>query len=216
MYQEEFSKIEKSEYPNPTEKYEIPKIELSDIEEAEVYKVTENPDKEYIEYREPTKLIKEVEKESLIESNNCPQEITQEFQESTFKEKFTSWQYIALINLLCKQKENGLMITINYRSLGTTALAGFFADWRTVIGSAEKIFQSAFNFPQVVYVELHFYNPYLDEFGNRYLKHEVTMSVDRELAEKINWENITENMFWSLLSKRGLIERVDGEEIRDN
>jgi hypothetical protein len=42
------------------------------------------------------------------------------------------------------------------------------------------------------------------------------MSMDRELAKNINWENITENMFWSLLSKRGLIERVDGEEIRDN
>ena len=106
------------------------------------------------------------------------------------------------------------MINLDYRSLDTTALKGWFSNWKVVSGSAKNIFHSAFNFPQVIYTELHFYNPYIDEFGNRYLKHEVTMQMDRDLADKINWENITNDMLISLLKKWDLVKMVDdGEKI---
>ncbi|MHA1309034.1 MAG: hypothetical protein ACTSQN_17320 [Candidatus Heimdallarchaeota archaeon] len=151
----------------------------------------------------------------ILYADNCPKEISQEFSES-FKEKFSDWRSVTLIGISCTQKENNIMLIVNYRSVGTTALKGWFANWDVVTGSARKIFQSAFNFNQVIFVELHFYNPYLDEFGNKYLKHEVTMQMDRDLAEKINWENFTNDMLYRLLDKKGFFEVVNGEKITEN
>lgn len=163
---------------------------------------------EYIE-----EIVKEKSVESLL-SIKCPQEISLEFSGS-FTEKFSHWRDVILINLTCFQKENGIMINLDYRSLETTALRGWFANWKVVTGSAKNIVQSAFEFPQVIYVELDFYNPYKDEYGNVYYKHEVTMQMERDLAEEINWNNFTHDMLASLLEKRGLIKVVDGEKIQD-
>jgi len=145
--------------------------------------------------------------------NNCPQDIYQEFTVS-FKEKFSDWQYVTLIDLSCSENSNGIKLFIKYRSLGTTALKGWFADTNTLYGSARKIFQSAFNFSEVINVTLYFYNIYKDEFGNIFYRHEVTMEMNRDLAEKINWSNFDNDMLRNLLNKYSLIKLEDGEEIR--
>jgi len=123
---------------------------------------------EYIE-----EIVKEKSVESLLPIK-CLKEISLEFSGS-FTEKFSYWRDVILINLTYFQKENGIMINLDYRSLETTALRGWFANWKVVTGSAKNIVQSAFEFPQVIYIELDFYNPYKDEYGNVYYKHEVTM-----------------------------------------
>lgn len=163
---------------------------------------------EYIE-----EIVKEKSVESLLPIK-CLKEISLEFSGS-FTEKFSYWRDVILINLTYFQKENGIMINLDYRSLETTALRGWFANWKVVTGSAKNIVQSAFEFPQVIYIELDFYNPYKDEYGNVYYKHEVTMQMERDLAEEINWNNFTNDMLASLLEKRGLIKVVDGEKIQD-
>lgn len=156
-----------------------------------------------------------------IQANNCPQEISQKLR-GLFEEKFTGpncvlWSSVTLLKISCTQEKNGIMITIDYRSTERNiAIKGWFANWKPILGSPRMIFQLAFGFPQVIHVKLNFYNPYLDEFGNRFFKHEVTMEMDCDLAKKINWANFTDDMLGNLLDKRGLVKIVNGEKIQEN
>jgi len=153
-----------------------------------------------------------LDKKDQIDKQNCSHEILDEFCNS-FEKKYSYWRSVTLLQLTCSHQETGLNLFIKYRAFETICLDGIFANWKVISGSARRLFQTAFHFSEITFVDLRFYNPYLDEFGSKYFRHEVTMQMDRSLADKINWDNITDDMMFNLLNERGLIEKIKGEKI---
>jgi len=103
---------------------------------------------------------------------------------------------VVLIDASCKRQNNGIELTIDYK---TTCQSRSFAKIY-IERSVWQIYHTLFSSFQLVKIYLKVYVIIIDEYGQEHLKE---IEMDKSMYDKINWANMSIGMLENLLVKKG-------------